>query len=299
MKQLVALPPSPLPFRAAIMESEAISLAGTPASSWAALVSGLNCASAVSQLACVRAASASDIKNIEVTQGLAFPPTFENQTAEMDTAHTFAAGKGSKVPFLIGTNENEGRPFAYEVILVAGPDVDIAGYLISALGTQFTDTINKVVAAYPVSTYGSNYLALSAIITDYLFDCQAAGVSIAAAAGGYNVWRYLFNASFPNSQPFPQAGVYHSSEIAEVFGTYNPAGATAQQIQISKYMQTTWANFAKNPTAGPGWPKVGSNNNAVLGAIGSNGSSGETTVSFLTTDTKCPLFLPIYAVTGI
>lgn len=50
-----------------------------------------------------------------------------------------------------------------------------------------------------------------------------------------------------------------------MFGTYHRANATREQIALSKYMQTAWANFAKGPAKRPGWavwPTI-----AVLGPI--------------------------------
>jgi carboxylesterase type B len=61
-------------------------------------------------------------------------------------------------------------------------------------------------------------------------------------------------------------GVYHSSEIPLVFGTYPRVNDTKEEIQLSRFMQHAWACFAKNPTAGPGWklyPNIG-----VLGTFG-------------------------------
>jgi carboxylesterase type B len=55
----------------------------------------------------------------------------------------------------------------------------------------------------------------------------------------------------------PRQGAYHISEIPEVFGTYLP-NPTAAQVELSKTMQTLWANMAKHPQSGPtsGWEKL-------------------------------------------
>jgi len=70
-------------------------------------------------------------------------------------------------------------------------------------------------------------------------------------------WRYLFNATFLNTQPAAALGInlgaYHGSEIPIVFGTFPQAGSTPQEIELSKFMRGAWATFAKNPQRGPGW----------------------------------------------
>jgi carboxylesterase 2 len=293
---LLAIPPEPLPFRAAILESEAESPSTSGAASWQSLVSALNCTTATSQLACVRAAPATQIKSIIEHNALSFSFVPDNVTAVANTGPIFASKSAANVPFMIGTNANEGRPFAYEALLSANVTLD--QYLNSILPGQ-PALIAAIEAAYPPTIYNSSYLAISAVITDLIFLCPAAAIANTAATAGYDVWRYYFNASFPNTQLFPNAGVFHSSEIPEVFGTYPTAGATAQQIKLSAYMQRVWANFAKNPSSGAPWPKIGSNLGFELGDLGANGSSGEITVSTAQTDVICLLFAPVLAVTGL
>jgi carboxylesterase 2 len=85
-----------------------------------------------------------------------------------------------------------------------------------------------------------------------------------------------------------------------VFGTYPAAGATADQISLSKYMQGAWASFAKNPSGGPGWPKLGSALGVELGLLGGKGAPGsEQTVPLLTADYPCVLYDPILIATNM
>lgn len=106
---------------------------------------------------------------------------------------------------------------------------------------------------------------------------------------------HLSLASFPNTQILPGLGVYHSSEIAVIFGTYPTVNATAQQYALSQTLQTAWATFAKNPTRGPGWNPLGTFGGVDLATLGSNGNSGVSMVSQNAVDSKCPVFAPFYA----
>jgi len=65
---------------------------------------------------------------------------------------------------------------------------------------------------------------------------------------------------------------------------------TKQQIKLSTFMQKTWANFAKDPARGVGWPKLGSAKGKELGVLGVNGSTGVTVKAQLGTDYACPLY---------
>lgn len=118
--------------------------------------------------------------------------------------------------------------------------------------------IPAIAAAYPIGSPGitNGYDAISAVITDFTFQCPAALWANATASVGIPTWRYYFNASFSNTQAYPQLGTYHASEIPLVFRTYQRANTTTQEYALSSFMQGAWARFAKNPLAGPGWNPV-------------------------------------------
>jgi hypothetical protein len=44
-----------------------------------------------------------------------------------------------------------------------------------------------------------------------------------------------------------------------------------EELSLSKIMQVTWANFAKNPKKGPGWEKVGTLGERELGHFNYDG----------------------------
>lgn len=115
-------------------------------------------------------------------------------------------------------------------------------------------------------------------------------------------WRYLFNASFPNTQPAAAQGVdlkaYHTSEIALIFGTYPSANTTSQEVTLGKFMRAAWANFAKNPTAGPGWKAVSKEGGAELAILGNNGGTGATLIDPKTIDERCTILAPALPLVG-
>lgn len=78
------------------------------------------------------------------------------------------------------------------------------------------------------------------------------------------------------------------------FGTYplsNQLGnATQQQVELSTFMQRTWSNFAKDPSAGVGWPSIGSVRGGELGILGANGFSGVIVRRTIEADYPCALY---------
>lgn len=134
-------------------------------------------------------------------------------------------------------------------------------------------------------------------MTDLIFTCSTGTLSSFLALNGYTTYRYRYDASFLSTSIFANSGAYHTSEIPEVFGTYpvsNQFGSvTTQQIELSSFMQKTWASFANDPSGGVGWPKVGSAFGKELGLLGSNGGSGVNVVNTLVADYPCLVLEPI------
>lgn len=57
--------------------------------------------------------------------------------------------------------------------------------------------------------------------------------------------------------------------------------------------------MARNPSAGPGWPKIGSNSGNELGELGLNGTSGVMVDNLLKADYPCAVYLGIEDLLGI
>ena len=140
----------------------------------------------------------------------------------------------------------------------------------------------------------------NSIVTDVVFTCSTSTLTSFLALNGYTTYRYRYDASFPTTSLFANSGAYHTAEIFDVFGTYplsNHFGtATIQQIDLSAFVQKMWASFAKNPSGGVGWPRVGSALGKELGLLGSKGSSGVSVVSVVNTlvaDYPCVMYAPI------
>jgi carboxylesterase type B len=73
-----------------------------------------------------------------------------------------------------------------------------------------------------------------------------------------------------------------------VFGTYPRANATAEECALSDYMRGTWARFAKDPKAGPGWSAIGEADLDV--AVFSNGEDPVKMVDQKTLDGRCAVW---------
>ncbi|KAK5691864.1 hypothetical protein LTR97_011035 [Elasticomyces elasticus] len=310
------------PFRGAIAESGQTSYRAAPYTSsvpaWNALSAALDCpGSYASDLDCVRAANASLVQQIINEQALIFNPIPDNITLMAFPAQQRLSGDIAYVPVMGGTNAQEGRVFTFGMN-------DTAAYLSTTFGNN-TASIAALEAAY--SGFATDYDQISQIYTEINFQCGQAKWANDTASIGIPAWRYYFNASFINTQGYPELGVYHASEIPIVFSTYeyNNANTTTQEYALSNAMRGAWARFAKNPMGGPGWNQVGTgsagavlvganeievggvlqNANATIvsgafdlgvwGNVGNGFSSGISVIDEYEVDYRCGLFEELYA----
>jgi len=258
------------------------------------------------------------VQNIINQNSLVFNPVADNTTLVSNPAAQRLSGDIAHIPVLGGTNSQEGRVFSVG-------QTNITAYLQATFGAA-PALIPAIEAAYPI---GSNrltngYDVISQIVTEITFQCPQALWANATASIGIPTWRYYFNASFANTQAYPQLGAYHASEIPLVFRTYPLANTTTQEYALAQFMQSTWAKFAKNPYAGPGWNAVSTGaegsvlvgaydfvaggvyqdqnatavegywNLGVLGDVGGVRGSGVTVLPQSDLDYRCSLFRPIF-----
>ena len=73
-----------------------------------------------------------------------------------------------------------------------------------------------------------------------------------------------------------------------MWSTYPRENATAEEQALSDLMRGTWARFAKDPEAGPGWSAVGEAELDV--AVFQNGDEAVKIVDQAVLDGKCALW---------
>ncbi|GFF22126.1 alpha/beta-hydrolase [Aspergillus udagawae] len=287
-KQLLAIPPSPLPFQAAIIESEALELPGNGTANYQNVSQHFNC----TDISCLRNVSMSSIQDYVSKNNLFFKPVADNATSVSDIRNSINNGTFANVSMIIGTNKNE---LSQLVFLISGggtfnvnqtlDNICAAIHIQKPLCNLFIGQLQKLVGG------NLTWPDISRIVTDTVFTCPTGAIANYTSGHGLKVWRYRYSASLNDTGTFPGEGAVHASEVPIVFGTYPTENATDQEVALSKYMQHAWASFAKNPDGGPGWPQIGTNGGLELADIGSGNSSGENNVTFWEADSYCGTLL--------
>lgn len=303
------------PFRAAVLESgwsdttavmNEYDIFGREA--WDALVDGLNCTSATNstmeEFSCVKGGDAEIINNyLGNNTGILFTASNDNVTCYSDPFAERAKGNIAQVSILTGTNAEEGTLWTDSETLEA----EIERF------PQLEPFKDELAAAYVVGSPGlpNQWYANAAIDTDSEYICPTSIITAQTVGLGIPVWRYYFNATFPNTdittdRSYPVVngyGAYHSAEIPIVWGTYSTINATADEIALSKVLQKAWADFAKDPYGnGPGWPRYDSGSASVnktyqVAALGSPNRNqvGWSMFPSDTVDKNCWIYWELYA----
>lgn len=297
---LVTAPPDPVPFAGAIIESmglePTIDDPEQARDAWNDLVSAAGCSSATNIVECMRGTPALRLLEIAESKSLVFGPssdsgiTFANSMRRNRASSLLNRKAIARVPILIGSNANEA--FAY---LQNGATLDdlVAKEFGNATGKLFLQTYRP-----KYKGYASPDARDEAIATDFVMKCPASRVAQLSHKVKIPTWRYIFNASFPNTEIIPGDGAYHSAELYPLFAfNRQPVAETPFQIETSKEMQKSWADFAKNPAGGLDWPQAPSVQ--ILGGGARPGESDEgrlasKPVAASKADDHCDMYKTVY-----
>ncbi|KAF5333757.1 hypothetical protein D9758_016575 [Tetrapyrgos nigripes] len=293
--------------RAAIFESGSQATASTfnaarRQNSWEAFVGGVpgcaNLAKTDHTFACLQNATSEEIFEgvnaslMNPTEHLPFDPTIDGPGGVYPDypSRLFARGHFAKLPFIAGTNLDEGTLFT-----LPGPNYTteviesfvVANFSPPLVSTQsFDDAVKQLVALYPEDpalgspfntgneTFGlvPGYKRAAALSGDIGFESQRRLWIQTASNAGVKTFGYLFTQPQAGSG---HLGVFHSSEVAYVYGgVENP---TPSDATLSSNMMDYWISFATSldPNDGKGlsrpeWPQYTPNNQVIIQLNGDN-----------------------------
>ncbi|MFG2710878.1 carboxylesterase/lipase family protein [Streptomyces goshikiensis] len=269
---LLATPSAAGLFHRAVLQSGPCTLLRTPDAARAesqarAYAEKAGCADPSGVAACLRAAPAAALVEAARTLPTSGPASGDG-LLPVDPAAAIGAGNWNKVPVLIGSTRSEARLF----VALTQPRLTGAQYTAQVLA-GYGAAGPEVLARYPVSAYGSPYLALSALMTDSSFACHTAWTAQLFAA---QVPTYAYEFDDPDSPTLAGAQVpgldesnAHSAELAYLHDfTMGDRPLTPAQVALATRMKRYWGAFARfGAPAVPGqpaWPATGSGTGAVL-----------------------------------
>jgi para-nitrobenzyl esterase len=211
-------------------------------------------------LACLRGKSATELMmSPAVAAGMGFGPDVDGQFMPDQPRALYDAGQVAKVPYLLGSNTDEGTLFLGNVKVTNETEY------MAALTAMFGASAGAVALKYPMASFAdappnAAEAALARVIGDSRLVCTTFDSAQRMAKGGTPVYMYNFDIPVPSSvlPPGVYLGASHGSELTSVFGTsplfaLDPPGKAASD-RIQRY----WTNFARtgDPNGGTdlAWP---------------------------------------------
>ena len=203
--------------------------------------------------ACLRGLTVAQILAAQPGGTSGASPTVDNKFLTQSVGAAFTSGQFNRVPIMEGANHDEWRLFVGITELQTGAPLPAAAYpaaIQATLGLPAA-VVPLFVANYPLTAFASPSLALSALGTDGIFDCNARFVEQKVSQF---VPTFAYEFSDPNAPQrflppvsFPYAAA-HASEIQYVFDlpvTAPAPGLDASQQQLADAMVSYWTTFAR------------------------------------------------------
>ena len=302
-------PPTNPPFRAAIMQSGTYylgwwgtgvlnGLSDTYSTAGHGLSKSLGCGWDEDSIPCMKNKTTDEIKKALNDKKRLWGPVPDGgiTVAAGNNGHKFRSlFGGARVPIMLGSNADEAMLFLNET----------NGTWERLFNVRFPELKpyeSHLRAAYPVGgcsitgCWKNELEAVAQVITDYMFTCLSAREARASAYSLIPTWRYRYNSTSGGIGESLNVSVPHAYEIPQVFRTFDPKVALPNQVRVSDYMQRAWADFAKDPLKGPGWPSY--SNVSYLSYIAAIGGpqnpGGESFLRHNIADAYCGIYDALY-----
>ena len=261
----VASPGSKKLFHRAISESGGCTTrqptATEAAATAATFATSAGCGAASDQLACLRAQPASALLAILQQSGTPggivpnfnFGPVVDGGFMPDQPRTLYDAGRFAKVPYILGSNTDEGTLF-----LLSAPRVTTEAAYLAALQARYGTRAAEVAAVYPASSFATPQDALARAFGDQILVCSTYDTARRVAAGGAHAYLYNFAREIPIAV-LQQLGLraFHGAEIVYVFGSITPP--TAEDATLGETIRGYWAGFARrgnpNHKGALKWPR--------------------------------------------
>ena len=158
-----------------------------------AFAAAVGCGGAADELGCLRQLPASTLLAHQPADGLG--PVVDGGFLPDQPRTFFDTGHYARVPYLLGSNTDEGTLFFLGV-----PPVTTEAEYQAALQAQYGPLADQVAAVYPAADFATPQDALVRAFGDSILVCSTYDTARRAAAGGARTYLYNFAREYPDSR---------------------------------------------------------------------------------------------------
>ena len=194
---------------------------------------------------CLKDAAADDlIAAAQPSQGLfsggtRFGPVVDGVLLPDDPETLFEAGGAAPVPYLIGTNRDEGSIFVSETDVRTRADYE------RFARETFGELASDILEVFPAGSDDNVNAVMNRVVTRNWFDAPARAVVRALAAAGRSVRLYRFARESPAARK-KGLGAFHASEVSYIFNRVTNALAYDERDRrLAALMSAAWVRFAR------------------------------------------------------
>jgi para-nitrobenzyl esterase len=175
----------------------------------------------------------------------------------------FQSGMFARVPYLMGTNRDEGTAFTLGRAINNEADYRAAiAQLLPLPAMQLASATDEIVTRlWPSASYPSVKDAYNDFVGDLAFVCPARAQARFVANAPMPASAYVYHFTRENQVGRNLAlGVFHTAELPYVFGNFvRPFVRTAMDTAVSNTVMDAWTRFARSgdpngPMLVPAWP---------------------------------------------
>jgi para-nitrobenzyl esterase len=203
-------------------------------------------------LACLRGKTAAELLAVPSD----FGPNVDGAFLPDQPRALYDRGEIAKVPYMLGSNTDEGTLFAQATMIADQAAYDAA--LASAFGASSAPAVAEL---YPASEFSAGkpnpfHAAYARAVGDARLVCTTHDAAARALKAGAKVYAYNFDIP----APIGDLGATHGAELTSVFGTSPAFTAGSPGLASSEQIQRYWTRFAKtgdpNGEGDPVWPPL-------------------------------------------
>lgn len=195
-------------------------------------------------------------------RGVKFGPVVDGRVAPEDPRVLFREGKQHRVPFMAGSNADEGTVFLAQL-----PVKRKLAYRF-ILRRLSRGHLHELLEQFPAETHAAVPAALNRLVTVSAFSGPARATARAMTRVTGKVFLYHFTRVMPN-KAFEKYGAFHGTEIPYAFGNVKKGGRYDDtDLGLAETMSAYWVQFATtgdpNCEGLPAWPAYSPDRDTVL-----------------------------------